>query len=256
VDVVPRRSIGKKRCPIVDTWWQTETGAIMVTPLPGATPTQTGLGDPAASSASIAADVVDKEGKERPAGLVGGFLVVRRPWPSMLRTIYGDPARYQRQYLERDPGVLFHRRRGAQATRTATSGSSAVSTTCSTSRATGSARCRGRERARLAPQSGRGRGRRASRRNQGAGDRGLRHAAGGLSRRRTSSKRSCAQWVGKEIGSLAKPDDIRFSEALPKTRSGKIMRRLLREVALGGEVKGDTTTLEDFAVVATLQAEE
>ena len=102
--------IGGERCPIVDTWWQTETGAIMITPLPGATPTKPGSGT--LPFFGVVPDVVDKDGKPVPPGQ-GGYLVIRKPWPSMLRTIYGDPDRYVRAVLEAVPGHLLHRRRRA-----------------------------------------------------------------------------------------------------------------------------------------------
>ncbi|MDC4224585.1 MAG: AMP-binding protein [Candidatus Manganitrophus sp.] len=102
--------IGQGRCPIVDTWWQTETGAIMITPLPGAIPTKPGSAT--LPFPGIAADVVNREGESVPAN-VGGYLVIKRPWPSMLRTIWGDPERYKKQLLVRYPGGLLHRRRRA-----------------------------------------------------------------------------------------------------------------------------------------------
>ena len=126
-----RDVIGRDRCPIVDTWWQTETGAIMISPLPGATPTKPGSAT--LPLPGIAADVVDKDGNPVPPGS-GGFLVVRRPWPSMLRTIYGDPARYQSGLLVADRRACTSPATARARTPTATSGSWAASTTCSTSR--------------------------------------------------------------------------------------------------------------------------
>ena len=113
-----REVIGRGRCPIVDTWWQTETGAIMITPLPGATPTKPGSAT--RPFPGIIADVVNREGQPVPAGS-GGFLVIKRPWPSMLRSIYGDPERYKEQYWSQIPGMYFAGD-GARSTRTDTSG--------------------------------------------------------------------------------------------------------------------------------------
>jgi hypothetical protein len=143
--------IGGDRCPIVDTWWQTETGSIMITPLPGAVPTKPGSGT--LPFFGVDAAVVDGTGNEVPVG-VGGYLVIRRPWPSMLRTVYGDPDRYVEQYWKRFPGSTS-RATARAGTPTGTSGSWAAWTTSSTSPAIGWARG-GRERARLASFRSRG----------------------------------------------------------------------------------------------------
>ncbi len=127
--------IGHKRCPIVDTWWQTETGAIMITPLPGAIPTKPGSGT--LPFFGVDAAVVNKEGKELPPN-VGGKLVIRKPWPAMLRGIWGDPERYQK-HIGAKSSTCISPATAAAGTRTAISGSSAASTTCSTSPATASA---------------------------------------------------------------------------------------------------------------------
>jgi acetyl-CoA synthetase len=244
-------TIGKKRCPIVDTWWQTETGAIMITPLPGATPTKPGSAT--LPFFGIDAAVVNKQGEELPAD-VGGYLVVRRPWPSMLRTIYGDPERFQRQYWSEIPHVYFTgdgcrrdkdgyfwivgriddvlnvagHRIGTAEVESALVSDPNVAEAAVVGRADA---MKGQAlvafvtlRSGIAPTP--------------------------------ELKERLRGHVAKEIGSLAKPDDIRFTDALPKTRSGKIMRRLLKEVAAGGDVKGDTTTLEDFAVLAKLRQDE
>ncbi len=240
--------IGKGRCPIVDTWWQTETGAILITPLPGATPTKPGSAT--LPFPGIEADVVDREGK-RVGRNEGGYLVIKKPWPSMLRTIYRDPERFKKQYWSEIKGVYFT---GDGARRdeggyfwimgrvedvinvaghrlgTAEIESALVSHPFVAEAAVvgkpdelkGSAIC----------------------------------AFVTLEGRRTPTsalKEELSAHVSKEIGSMARPDEIRFSDALPKTRSGKIMRRLLREIASKGSVSGDTTTLEDFSVLEKLR---
>ena len=243
-----RDVIGRNRCPIVDTWWQTETGCIMVSPLPGATATKPGSAT--LPLPGIAADVVDQEGHSVPLGS-GGFLVIRRPWPSMLRTIYGDPARFQSAYFTQFPGIYFT---GDGARKDAdgylwimgriddvlnVSGhrlsTMEVESALVAHPKVAEAAVVGR------PDDIKGQAIAAFVTLQDGYE-----ASNAL-------KEELRNWVAKEIGSMAKPDDIRFSEALPKTRSGKIMRRLLREVAAGGEVVGDTTTLEDLNVIARLR---
>ncbi len=245
--------IGKKRCPIVDTWWQTETGAAMLTPLPGVTPTKPGTATLPFFGVDIA--VVNKEGKEVPPN-VGGLLVIRKPWPSMLRGIYGDPERYKKQYWSEIKGFYFTgdgarrdkdgyfwvmgriddvvnvagHRLGTMEVESALVGHIKVAEAAVVAR----------------PDDLRGQALVAFvtlKTGQTPGD---------------ALKDELRAHVGKEIGSLAKPDaaDIRFTDSLPKTRSGKIMRRLLREIASGGEVKGDTTTLEDFSILAKLRTDE
>ncbi len=246
-----REVIGRSRCPIVDTWWQTETGCIMVSPLPGATPTKPGSAT--LPLPGIAADVVDNEGNSVPLGS-GGFLVVRKPWPSMLRTIYGDPARFKSAYFSQLPGIYFT---GDGARKDAdgylwimgriddvlnVSGhrlsTMEVESALVAHPKVAEAAVVGR------PDEIKGQAIAAFVTLQDG------YAA------TPELKEELRSWVAKEIGAMAKPDDIRFSEALPKTRSGKIMRRLLREVAAGGEVIGDTTTLEDLNVIARLRKQD
>ena len=246
-----RKMIGGDRCPIVDTWWQTETGAIMITPLPGAIPTKPGSGtlpffgvDPA---------VVDENGREVKAN-VGGRLIIRRPWPSMLRTIYGDKARYQKQYWSEFKGNYFT---GDGARRDQDGyfwivgriddvlnvaghrlGTSEIESALVSHARVAEAAVVGR------PDELKGQGVVAFVTLKS----GV-HATPEL-------KIELRDHVGKHIGAIAKPDDVRFAEALPKTRSGKIMRRLLKEIASGKSVTGDTTTLEDFSVLARLSQSE
>src|SRR6266852_4345423 len=245
------RMIGGERCPVVDTWWQTETGAILITPLPGAIPTKPGSAtlpffgvDPA---------IVDLNGKEVGAN-VGGKLIIRRPWPSMLRTIYGDTERYKKQYwseykenyltgdgARRDEDGYFwivgriddvlnvagHRL-----------GTSEIESALVSHVRVAEAAVVGR------PDELKGQSVVAFVTLKSGVD-----ASNDL-------KGELRDHVGVHIGAIAKPDEVRFAEALPKTRSGKIMRRLLKEIASGAKVSGDTTTLEDFSVLTKLAESE
>jgi acetyl-CoA synthetase len=245
------RVIGKERCPIVDTWWQTETGMIMITPLPGATPTKPGSAT--RPFPGIVADVVSRDGQSVPPN-AGGYLVIKRPWPAMLRTIYGAPERYTRQYWSEIPGVYFT---GDGARRDENGyfwimgrvddvvnvsghrlGTMEVESALVSHPVVAEAAVVGR------PDEIKGQ---------------AIAAFVTLEAGRTPSdslKQELRQHVAKEIGAFARPDDIRFTDALPKTRSGKIMRRLLREIASGDEVRGDVTTLEDLSILAKLREEE
>jgi len=246
--------VGGKRCPIVDTWWQTETGCHMITPIPGATPLKPGSAT--LPFFGVDAAVVDDNGKEVPPN-VGGKLIIRRPWPSMLRSIYGDAARYRKTYWSEIKGCYFA---GDGARRDKDGyfwivgriddvlnvaghrlGTSEVESALVSHPDIAEAAVVGR------PDDLKGQALVAfvTLKN------GVQHGPG--------LKEALRTHVGKEIGPIAKPDDIRFAEGLPKTRSGKIMRRLLKEIAASptGEIKGDTTTLEDLSVIAKLkQAEE
>jgi acetyl-CoA synthetase len=243
-----REVIGRNRCPIVDTWWQTETGAIMVSPLPGATPTKPGSAT--RPLPGIAAEVVDKDGNPVPPGS-GGFLVVRRPWPSMLRTIYGDPARYQSAYFSQIAGVYFT---GDGARKDADGYLWIMGRIDDVLNVSGHRLSTMEVESALVAHPKVAEAAVVGRPDEIKGQAIAAFVTLQEGYAATNElKEELRQWVGKEIGSLAKPDDIRFSEALPKTRSGKIMRRLLREVALGGEVHGDTTTLEDLSVITRLR---
>jgi len=246
-----RSLIGHDKCPIVDTWWQTETGAIMISPLPGATPTKPG--SCTRPLPGIKLEVVTREGEPVPAGS-GGYLVIRKPWPSMTRGIYNDPERFKEQYWSQIPGSYFTGDGARQdedgyiwvmgrvddvinvsGHRLSTM---EVESALVAHPKVAEAAVVGR------PDEIKGQGITAFVTLQLGNE-----SSDGL-------KEELRAWVGKEIGSLAKPDDIRFTDSLPKTRSGKIMRRLLRELAAGGEVKGDTSTLEDLGVLAKLRADE
>ncbi|MBL9158427.1 MAG: acetate--CoA ligase [Verrucomicrobiales bacterium] len=243
--------IGGGRCPIVDTWWQTETGAIMISPLPGATPIVPGTATK--PFFGIDAAILDEAG--HPCGAnEGGKLVIRKPWPSMLRTIYKDPQRYVDTYWSEYEGIYL----AGDGARTDDHGyfwivgrlddvlnvsghrlgTAEVESALVSHPAVAEAAVVGR------PHEIKGQAVVAFVTLK-------EHAVHG-----PELAKELQNHVGKEIGSIAKPDDIRFTQTLPKTRSGKIMRRLLKEIVSGGEVKGDTSTLEDFNVVAKLQKEE
>ena len=246
-----RAVIGGGRCPIVDTWWQTETGSIMITPLPGAVPTKPGSGT--LPFFGVDADVVDKDGKSVPTG-AGGYLVIKKPWPSMLRTVYKDPDRYVEQYWKKFPGIYFT---GDGARRDADGyfwimgrvddvinvaghrlGTMEVESALVSHAKVAEAAVVGR------PDELKGQALVA-----------FVTPKGGL-KADDVLRGELKEHVVKEIGSIARPEEIRFTDALPKTRSGKIMRRLLRDIAAGKETVGDTTTLEDFSVLARLREDE
>jgi acetyl-CoA synthetase len=246
-----REIIGKGRCPIVDTWWQTETGAIMLAPLPGAVPTKPGSAT--RPLPGIEPAIVSREGETVPAGS-GGLLVIRRPWPSMARTIFNDPDRYTQTYWSEIPGCYFTGD-GARMDQDGDYwlmgrvddvinvsghrlGTMEVESALVAHPKVAEAAVVGR------PHDLKGQAIAAFVSLESS-----HHPSPQL-------KEELREWVAKEIGALARPDDIRFTQALPKTRSGKIMRRLLRELATNGEIKGDTTTLEDFTVIAQLRGSE
>jgi len=244
-----QRVIGGGRCPIVDTWWQTETGGIMITPLPGAVPTKPGSAT--LPFPGIHASILDQGGEPvKPPD--GGFLAIEKPWPGMLRGIWGDPTRYKATYWSKWKNVYFpgdgaHQdqrgyfwimgrvddvmnvsghRIGTMELESALVSHRDVAEAAVVGRAdeiTGTAVV-----AFVTPKDG---------------------AEAG-----PSLAKALREHVTREIGALAKPKDIRFTETLPKTRSGKIMRRLLRDIASGSETVGDTSTLEDYSVLARLRA--
>ncbi|HKP69584.1 MAG TPA: acetate--CoA ligase [Pyrinomonadaceae bacterium] len=243
--------IGKGKCPIIDTWWQTETGGMMITPLPGATPTVPGTAT--RPLPGIIVDIVTKKGV--PVGEnEGGYLVIKHPWPSMLRTVWGDDERYKQTYWSEIPGVYFA---GDGARRDEHGyywimgrvddvinvsghrlGTAEVESALVSHETVAEAAVVGR------PDDLKGQAISAFVTLEG-GRKGS-----------DELKDALRAHVAKEIGALAKPDDIRFTDALPKTRSGKIMRRLLRELASSGQVAGDVTTLEDFSVLEKLREDE
>jgi acetyl-CoA synthetase len=246
-----REVIGGGRCPIVDTWWQTETGAIMISPVPGAVATPPGSATKPLPG--IEAEVVTRAGERVPLGS-GGFLVIKRPWPSMLRTIYGDPDRYVQQYWSDIPGVYFT---GDGAREDENGNFWIMGRVDDVLNVSGHRLSTMEIESALVAHSKVAEAAVVGRPDEMKGQ--AVSAFVTLEMGHTPSdalKEELRLWVAKEIGSMAKPDDIRFTDQLPKTRSGKIMRRLLRELASSGDVKGDMTTLEDFAVIAKLKEEE
>ena len=249
------RVIGRERCPIVDTWWQTETGAIMISPVPGVTATKPG--SCTVPLPGIFADIVDDEGHSVTRPDAGGYLVIRKPWPSMLRTIWGDNDRYLKTYWEKFQhryyvaGDSAHRdkdgffwimgriddvlnvaghRLGTMEIESALVAHPRVAEAAVVGRqheikgesVFAYVVCRGA---------------------RPAGD-----EAAALTR-------ELRHWVTEQLGAIARPDDIRFTDNLPKTRSGKIMRRLLRAVARGEEITQDVSTLENPAIIEQLRGD-
>ena len=246
-----RSYIGHDRCPIVDTWWQTETGAIMISPIPGATPTKPG--SCTRPLPGIKVEVVTREGKPVPAGS-GGYLVIRKPWPSMLRNIYGDPQRYEEQYWSQIPGSYFT---GDGARQDADGYIWVMGRVDDVINVSGHRLSTMEVESALVAHPRVAEAAVVSRPDEIKGSAIVAFVTLQIGNEPTDElKAELRTWVGKEIGSLAKPDDIRFTDSLPKTRSGKIMRRLLRELAAGGDVKGDVTTLEDMGVLAKLRQDE
>src|SRR5881394_2850261 len=247
-------TVGRGRCPIVDTWWQTETGGHMISPLPGATPTKPGSAT--LPLPGIFADIVDETGHPVGRGK-GGILVITRPWPSMLRTIWGDAERYVKTYWPDDfkrklylagdgastdeegyfrivgriddvLNVSGHRLGTMEIESALVANSKLVAEAAVVGRPddlTGKAVC-----AFVVLKGARPSGAEAQK-----------------------IAKELRDWVGKEIGAIAKPKDIRFGDNLPKTRSGKIMRRLLRSIAKGEEIKQDVSTLENPAILEQLK---
>ncbi len=246
-----REVIGRERCPIVDTWWQTETGAIMISPLPGAIPTKPGSAT--RPFPGIIVDVVTRDGQPVPPGS-GGYLVIKRPWPSMLRTIYNDPDRYVQQYWSEIPGVYFA---GDGARKDEDGYFWIMGRVDDVLNVSGHRLSTMEVESALVAHSKVAEAAVVGRPDEIKGEAIAAFVTLESGNEPSEElKQELRQWVAHEIGALARPDDIRFSDTLPKTRSGKIMRRLLRELATSGEVRGDTTTLEDFAVLAKLKDEE
>ena len=239
--------IGGGRCPIVDTWWQTETGSIMITPLPGATPTKPGSAT--LPFFGIDAAVVDDQGKEVPPN-VGGKLVIRKPWPSMLRTIWGDEKRYRKQYWSEFKGMYFT---GDGARRDKDGYFWIVGRIDDVLNVAGHRLGTSEIESALVSHSDVAEAAAVGRPDEMKGQAVVAFVTLKQPKKPTPELRETLRGhVAEAISAIAKPDDIRFTDALPKTRSGKIMRRLLKEVASSGQVTGDTTTLEDYSVLAKL----
>jgi acetyl-CoA synthetase len=243
--------IGGGRCPIVDTWWQTETGRFMIAPLPGAIPTKPGSAT--RPLPGIVAEVVDKKGRPVPTNM-GGFLVIRQPWPSMLRTIYGDDDRYRQQYWSQVPGSYFT----ADGARQDEDGYFWIM-----GRVDDVLNVSGHRLSTMEVESALVHHEKVAEAAvvgkpdeiKGEGIACFVTLKKGFEPSE-ALKKELRDHVAKEIGALARPDEIRFTDALPKTRSGKIMRRLLRDVVGGKTTTQDTTTLEDLSVLAKLREDE
>jgi len=243
--------IGKSRCPIVDTWWQTETGSIMIAPMPGAVPAKPGSGT--LPMPGVVAEIVDLKGNPVDVDKEG-YLILRRPWPSMLRTLWGDDERFKEQYWSKLPGIYFT----GDAARRDKDGYFWI-----LGRVDDVMNVSGHRLSTMEIESA------------------LVHhpavaeaAVVGKPHEITGQAVCCfvtlkkgdydhdvigkelRNWVAHEIGSFARPEEIRFTDALPKTRSGKIMRRLLREIVTSHTVAGDVTTLEDMGVITALAAQQ
>ena len=246
-----REVIGQNRCPIVDTWWQTETGGIMITPLPGATPTKPGTAT--LPFFGVAPEVVDDLGKPVPKNC-GGKLVIRRPWPGMLRGIWGDPDRFRQTYWSEIEGAYFT---GDGCRQDKDGYFWIVGRIDDVLNVAGHRIGTAEVESALVSHPNVAEAAVVGRSDDLKGQALVAFVTlktGVLAS--PGIREELRLHVAKEIGPVAKPDDIRFAELLPKTRSGKIMRRRLKQIAGGGEIKGDTTTLEDFSVLARLAAAE
>ena len=248
-----RNVIGGGNCPIVDTWWQTETGGFMLTPLPGATPTKPGSATK--PFPGILADVVDAEGN--PVGAnKGGYLVVKHPWPSMMRTVYGDDARFRRTYWEhilpKDGKYLYFAGDGAR--KDADGYFWVMGRTDDVLNVSGHRLGTMEIESALVSHPSVAEAAVVGRKDDLKGEDV--YAFVTLESTYSASdelKAELKQHVVKEIGAIARPGEIQFTDALPKTRSGKIIRRFLRNLASGEEVVGDATTMEDQSVLEKLR---
>ena len=248
--------IGRERCPIVDTWWQTETGAFMIAPVPGVTATKPG--SCTLPLPGIEADIVNEEGERVTQPEAGGYLVIRRPWPSMLRTIWGDNQRYLETYWEKFQNRFYVAGDGAHR--------DADGYFWIMGRIDDVLKVSGHRLGTMEVESALV----AHARVAEAAVVGRPHDVKGeaifayvvcrgerpVGAEATKLAAELREWVGKQLGAIAKPDDIRFAEVLPKTRSGKIMRRLLRALARGEEITQDISTLENPAIIAQLRGEQ
>jgi acetyl-CoA synthetase len=248
--------IGGERCPIVDTWWQTETGAFMIAPVPGVTATKPG--SCTLPLPGIEADIVNEDGEPVTQPETGGYLVIRRPWPSMLRTIWGDNQRYLQTYWEKFQNRFYVAGDGAHR--------DADGYFWIMGRIDDVLKVSGHRLGTMEVESALV----AHPRVAEAAVVGRPHDIKGESifayvvcrgerpvgAEATQLGAELREWVGKQLGAIAKPDDIRFADVLPKTRSGKIMRRLLRTLARGEEITQDISTLENPAIIAQLRGED
>ena len=241
------QAIGKGRCPIVDTWWQTETGSILISPLPGATPTK--AGSATLPLPGVQARVVNQQGEPVKPGETG-YLTIEKPWPSMLRTIYGDDERFKRDYWSRIPGVYFT----GDAAQIDKDGYVWVLGRVDDVIKVAGHRLSSMEiESALVSHPSVAEAAVVARADEIRGEAIVCFVtlrAGQSPSRELGT--SLTEHVAVTIGTIARPAEVRFADLLPKTRSGKIMRRLLRELAQKGRVSGDVTTLEDLSVIERL----
>ena len=249
-----RDVIGGGRCPIVDTWWQTETGGVMISPLPGATPTKPGSAT--FPLPGIEADVVNSDG-DSVANNEGGYLVVKRPWPGMMRNVYGDEKRFRESYWEylkpSDNSYMYFAGDGARRDEDGyfwvmgrvddvinvsghRLGTMEIESALVSHELISEAAVVGR------PDDLKGESIVAF----------VTLKTGAEANENIEAQ--LKKHVVNEIGPIAKPDEFKFTDSLPKTRSGKIMRRILRALASGDEISGDTSTLEDRSVLDKLRS--
>jgi acetyl-CoA synthetase len=244
------RKIGRERCPIVDTWWQTETGGIMMSPLPGAIATKPG--SCTKPLPGIIPAIVDSSGKPVPQGQ-GGWLVITKPWPSMLRGIWGDPERFREQYWSKVP----HNYLAGDNARCDADGYYWIMGRIDDVLNVAGHRLSTIEiESALVSHPQVAEAAAVGRPDEIKGEAVAVFVTLKSGEPNDALRNELKQHVRKEIGALAQPDDIRFTNALPKTRSGKIMRRLLKDIASGKATVGDTTTLEDYSVLAKLRSDE
>jgi len=245
--------IGRGRCPIVDTWWQTETGAIMIAPIPGVTPTKPG--SCTQPLPGIEADIVDDEGHPVTAAEAGGYLVIRRPWPSMLRTVWGDNARYLETYWAK-----FHHRyyvAGDSAHRDADGYFWIMGRIDDVLNVAGHRLGTMEIESALVAHPRIAEAAVVGRPHEIKGESVFAYVVCKGSRPTPEEIQtltvSLRAWVAEQLGAIAKPDELRFVDNLPKTRSGKIMRRLLRAIARGEPITQDVSTLENPAILDQLR---
>jgi acetyl-CoA synthetase len=242
--------IGGKRCPIVDTWWQTETGGIMMSPLPGCTPTKPG--SCTLPLPGVVPEIVDAEGQAVGDG-EGGWLVMQRPWPGMLRGVWGDEARFRETYWSRVPGKYLA---GDNARRDADGYYWIMGRIDDVLNVAGHRLSTIEIESALVSHPAVVEAAAVGRPHDVKGEAVAVFVTLRGGEPDDSLKDALRKHVRHQIGALAVPDDIHFTATLPKTRSGKIMRRLLRDIAAGKETVGDTTTLEDYSVLAKLRGNE
>ena len=242
--------IGGDRCPIVDTWWQTETGGILIAPMPGAVALKPGSGT--LPMPGVIAEVVDVHGAPVEANREG-FLVIKRPWPGMLRTLWRDPERYAEAYWSRMPGVYFT---GDAARRDGDGYFWVLGRVDDVMNVSGHRLSTMEVESALVHHPAVAEAAVVGKPHEITGQAVVCFVslkAGTWNHEELGKE--LRNWVAKEIGSFARPEEIRFTESLPKTRSGKIMRRLLRELVTTNTVSGDVTTLEDLGVITRLAAQ-